>query len=86
MADQHHVDIPQRGATLGARGVLAHRRGLAQRPRLPVRTLDHPGDDVLEAAKARAPLPGRLVEPKAVIVLDVDTAPRTAIRGYCHVG
>jgi hypothetical protein len=49
--------------------------GVEDRPRIPVGTLDHPGNDVLEAAEDRLALTDRLRCPEALALGNVDPTP-----------
>src|SRR5438128_2906831 len=66
VAHQEHVRFLERGAAQGAfRDAISARR-LERRPRLPVRALDGPRDDVLQAAEDGAPVSGYLSRAVAV--------------------
>ena len=79
VADQEHLDVAQLGVAVRAALRLARRRSgrLGVRlARLPVRVVDRPRDDVLEAAEDGAPLAGGLVGAEAVVGLHVDSHTR----------
>ena len=80
VADEEDVDLPELPAAVGA-GERApfDGPGLVELPGLPVRALDGPGNDVLEAAERRPPVPRGLIEAEAVVVLDSDSAPGAVV-------
>jgi len=85
MADDQDVDLVERlAAVRAALEPFLHRLGLGQLPGVPMRPLNRPRDDVLEAAEGGAPLTGRLVGAKAGIGLDVFPAPGTRLCRLDH--
>ena len=71
VADEQHVDVAQRLAAMRAPlHPMLDRRGLGECAGVPVRALDRPRHDVLEAAEDGASLAGRLVGAETVIGLD----------------
>jgi len=83
VAHQHDASIGERLAAVGAaleRLVITRR--FLDGTRLPVRPLDRPGHDVLEAAERCAPLAGGLGEPVAAVALDAFSTPGAALLGF----
>ena len=71
------------GAAMGAgERPAVDARGLGQLARLPVRTLDRPGHDMLETAEDRPPLPRRLVGTEAVGLVDLGPAPAALLAAH----
>jgi hypothetical protein len=68
----------ERGAAVSALARVVETGRLGRFPCLPVRALDRPRDDVLEAAEDRPAIPFVLAEAEPVVGLDVRAAPRAA--------
>jgi 3-isopropylmalate dehydrogenase len=79
MSHEQQVPVAERRVALGAGGHAVGSRGLWWKARLPVRALDRPGNDVLEAAEDGAPLAGVLDQPEPVPGLDRVAAPGAAL-------
>ena len=82
VAHEQDMDLPERGVAVRASEWPGVDVGwLGDRPGIPVRALDRPGDDMLEAAERRPPLTCRLVDAEAVVRVERVPAPAAAV---CH--
>src|SRR5262249_10579527 len=86
VVDEQHVDLAELGAAVRARErSLVDPRPLGELARLPVRPLDRPRNDVLEAAEDGPPRPGGLVGAESVVGAALGPAPRARLgRGGLH--
>jgi isocitrate dehydrogenase (NAD+) len=85
VANQQDVCVRELRVAVGARRHrLIERRWLGHLTRIPVRALDRPGDDVLEAAEDGSLLPGRLVRVESVAGLHVGSTPGALLQ--IHMG
>jgi hypothetical protein len=76
VTDGEDVHVAELGAALrAAQGSLVESGGVPWRACFPVRALDRPGNDVLEAAERGAALAGRLIDAEALVQLDPGPAP-----------
>ena len=76
VTDDHDVDVPKRGAAVGAVGdVVEQARWLLDLARVPVWPLDRPRDDMLEAAERGPACARNLLGAPAVLALDRIPAP-----------
>jgi hypothetical protein len=83
MPDEEHVHVAQLAPAVRAgAGLALGAVRLVERTRLPVRALDRPRDHMLEAAEGGAAVAGRLVQAKAVVVLDAGPAPGATLGGH----
>jgi hypothetical protein len=82
VADEEDVHLAQLPPALraGARGGGARR--LIELAGLPVRAPNRPRDDMLQPTEDGSPLTGRLVQAKAVVILDACPAPGTALSAH----
>src|SRR5262249_9030245 len=72
VTDEQYVPLTERRIALrAAQRALVDRRRLGQPTRVPVPSLQRPGDDVLEATEDGPALAGRLVGAEAVVRLDL---------------
>ena len=82
VTDQQQVARAELGAALRARASFVEPSRLERRLQptagLPVRALDRPRNQVLEAAEDRPAIAFAIAEPKAVAPLDLVPAPRAA--------
>jgi hypothetical protein len=83
MSHEEHMDVAELTAAVstGPRRALGDGIGV-QLAGLPMGSLDRPGDDVLETTEHRPAIAGRLIEAKAVVVLDAGSAPGAFLG--CH--
>ena len=80
MADADDVDLAELGPALrAAEWTLVDPGRLGELAGVPVRSLDRPRDDVLEATEGGAARAGGLVDAEAVVELDRRPAPATSL-------
>jgi len=81
VAHEHHLDVPEGGAAVGARlEALSDVTRLLDFARLPMRALNRPWNDVLEAAERGTALTRHLLNAPAVLAFDHVAAPGAASR------
>ena len=83
MTHEEDVNVAQLAPAMGAGpSRILERRRLLELPSLPMRPLDRPRDDVLEAAEGRPAVAGGLIEPESVVLLDGRPTPRASQVGH----
>lgn len=87
VANAEDMDLTEPGTTLrAAKRAFVDVRRLGELARFPVRALDRPGDDVLEAAESGPALADRLEGAEPVVGLDRVPAPATSVFAHTASG